>query len=438
MIPQEIIRKKREKKILTNQEIETFVKGLTDNSFSDSHIAAMSMAIYLNGMNVEETVSLTKSMTNSGNILNWKGVVEDSFICDKHSTGGVGDKVSLLLAPIIAACGGYVPMISGRGLGHTGGTLDKFDSIPGYNTQPDIETFQKVVKKVGCAIIGQTSNLAPADKKLYAIRDIVGTVESIPLITSSILSKKIASGINYLVLDIKVGNGSFNKTKEIANNLAELLVNVAKNSNMKCTAILTDMNQVLGFNAGHSLEIIECINFFNGIKKNKRLEIITHKLAAELLCMNRKDLTMDFALKKILNVIDSGKASEKFEQMVAALGGPKNILSNYKNILPNTKYTEDIFSDISGYIESISTRELGMILIELGGGRKNISDKIDYSVGYSNVVNVGDKIDTKTPLLTIHAKNKEDIKSIKKRIKDSFIISDNTINPLKDVYGKVN
>ncbi len=437
MIPQEIIRKKREKKILTNQEIETFVKGLTDNSFSDSHIAAMSMAIYLNGMNLDETVSLTKSMTNSGSILNWKGIIDDSFICDKHSTGGVGDKVSLLLAPIIAACGGFVPMISGRGLGHTGGTLDKFDSIPGYNTQPDIETFQKVVKKVGCAIIGQTSNLAPADKKLYSIRDIVGTVESIPLITSSILSKKIASGINNLVLDIKVGNGSFNKTKDIANDLAALLVNVANKSNMSCTAILTDMNQVLGFNAGHSLEIIECINFFNGNKKNKRLETITHKLAAELLFMNKKDLTMDSASKKILNVLDSGKASEKFEQMVAELGGPKNILSNYKKILPASKYTEDIFSDVSGYIEFISTRELGMILIELGGGRKKVTDKIDYSVGYSNVVNVGDKVDTKTPLLTIHAKNNEDIKSIKTRIKNCFILSDKIINPLKDVYGKV-
>ena len=214
MIPQEIIRKKRENIILSNQEIEAFVNGLTDSSFSDSHIAAMSMAIFLNGMNEKETLNLTKAMTHSGNILKWEHLIDDTFICDKHSTGGVGDKVSLILAPVIAACGGYVPMISGRGLGHTGGTLDKFDSIPNYNTQPDVETFQKVVKEIGCAIIGQTPDLAPADKKLYAIRDVVGTVESIPLITSSILSKKIAAGLKNLVLDVKVGNGSFNLVQQ--------------------------------------------------------------------------------------------------------------------------------------------------------------------------------------------------------------------------------
>ena len=219
MLPQEIIIKKRKGLILSKEDINIFVNGLIDQSFSDSQAAAMTMAILLNDMNNEETANLTQAMSNSGVILNWKKIIDSDFICDKHSTGGVGDKVSLLLAPILAACGGYVPMISGRGLGHTGGTLDKFDSIPGYNTQPSVSKFQKTVKEVGCAIIGQTPDLAPADKRLYAIRDVVGTVESIPLITSSILSKKISSGINTLVIDVKVGNGSFNPNIEIAKKL---------------------------------------------------------------------------------------------------------------------------------------------------------------------------------------------------------------------------
>ena len=216
----------------------------------------MSMAILLNGMNAEETVFMTDAMTKSGDTLDWSKIVNSNLVCDKHSTGGVGDKTSLVLAPILASCGLFVPMISGRGLGHTGGTLDKFDSIPGYNTSPDLDTFKRVVKEVGCAIIGQTDNLAPADKKLYSIRDVVGTVESLPLITSSILSKKIASGLKTLVLDVKVGNGSFNSTMEVSNKLANSLVDVAKGAGLKCEAIITDMNQVLGRSAGHTLEAV--------------------------------------------------------------------------------------------------------------------------------------------------------------------------------------
>ena len=321
MIPQEIIRKKRNRQNLSEEEIKLFVNGLTDNSFSDSQIAAMSMAILLNGMSEQEIVWMTHAMTNSGDVLNWHQIVNSDLVCDKHSTGGVGDKISLVLAPILAACGLYVPMISGRGLGHTGGTLDKLDSIPGYNTQPSIDTFTEVVKEIGCAIIGQTSNLAPADKKLYSIRDIVGTVESIPLITSSILSKKISSGLRSLVLDVKVGSGSFNNTEEIAINLATSLVSVAKGAGLNCEAILTDMNQVLGWNAGHALEVKECIEYLINGKKNKRLEIITNELASSILSITKK-LSKHDALIKISDTISNGKAAEKFEKMVAALGGP--------------------------------------------------------------------------------------------------------------------
>ena len=436
-LPQEIIRKKRDNKILSKDEILFFVKGLNNNSFSNEQIATMSMAIFLNGMNDKETVDLTMAMTNSGDILKWDGLIENKFICDKHSTGGVGDKVSLLLAPILAACGFYVPMISGRGLGHTGGTLDKFDAIPGYNTQPTIEIFKKVVKEVGCAIIGQTPNLAPADKKLYSIRDIVGTVESIPLIASSIMSKKIASGIKNLVIDIKVGNGSFNPTEEIANNLASSLISIAKISGLKCSAVLTDMNQVLGFNAGHSLEIIESIEFLTKKRMNERLKNVTFKLCAEIIRMNQENANYEESISKINKVIDSGKAAEKFEKMVSALGGSKKILSNYNKDLGQALYKEDIFSQQSGYVESIFTRQIGLLLIELGGGRKQINDPIDYSVGFGNVLNIGDPVDNKIPLLTVYSNEKKDIEKIKENIKSCFVISKKRVESKNSIYRTI-
>ena len=321
MLPQEIIIKKRNGLNLSKEDINCFVKGLLDQSFSDPQIAAMTMAILINKMDYEETIYLTKAMANSGEVISWKNILDTDFICDKHSTGGVGDKVSLLLAPIIAACGGFVPMISGRGLGHTGGTLDKFDSIPGYNTNPDVNLFQKVVKEVGCAIIGQTPSLAPADKKLYAIRDVVGTVESIPLIVSSILSKKIASGINNLLIDVKVGNGSFNPTVEIANELGKSLVKVADNLNLNCSAVLTDMNEILGYNAGNSIEVLESIEYLTTKRMNTRLNEITTDLSAELICMNNKNLNINDAkkrLKKLLIMVKLLKILKKWFLNLAA------------------------------------------------------------------------------------------------------------------------
>ena len=437
MIPQEIIRKKRDSEVLSKEEIIEFVNGLTNGSFSDAQIAAMSMAIFSNGMIPEETVHLTEAMTKSGDTINWSDIIDSELVCDKHSTGGVGDKTSIVLAPILAACGLYVPMISGRGLGHTGGTLDKFDSIPGYNTQPDIDTYKKVVKEVGCAIIGQTSNLAPADKKLYSIRDVVGTVESLPLITSSILSKKIASGLKSLVLDVKVGNGSFNSTIDISRALSHSLVNVAKGAGLQCEAIITDMNQVLGKSAGHTLEMLECINYIKNESKDSRLENITNKLISSLLMMIYK-ISKEEAHKKIDEVITNGSAAEKFEMMVAALGGPKNILSSYEKDLSNNSSQKDIFVQNSGWVEKIHTRELGLTLIELGGGRKQVTDKINYGVGYNNVCSVGDKIDSSRPLLTLYSNNMEDNKKLEDRIKDCFVISDKEITKLPEIYEHIN
>ena len=436
MIPQEIIRKKRDNKDLSKEDINFFVDGLTNGSFSDAQIAAMSMAIFSNGMPPEETVCLTEAMTNSGDTLNWSEIVDSELVCDKHSTGGVGDKTSIILAPILAACGLYVPMISGRGLGHTGGTLDKFDSIPGYNTKPDLETFKKVVKDVGCAIIGQTSNLAPADKKLYSIRDIVGTVESLPLITSSILSKKIASGLSSLVLDVKVGNGSFNSTINIARELSNSLVRVAKGAGLNCEAILTDMNQVLGKSAGHTLEILECIKYIRNDFKDQRLEKITNELISSLL-VNIYKISKEEAYNKINTVINNGLAAEKFEMMVAALGGPKNILTSYEKDLTNTSIQKDIFSMEGGWIENIHTRELGLILIELGGGRKQVTDKINYGVGYDNVLNIGDEVNSSTPLLSLYSSKNIDDNLINK-IKGCFIISDKKTQKLSEIFETIN
>ena len=433
MIPQEIIRKKRDKKILSTKEISLFVNGLTDGSFSDPQIAAMSMAIFSNGMSREETVDLTEAMTTSGDTINWTDIVDDDLVCDKHSTGGVGDKTSIILAPILAACGLFVPMISGRGLGHTGGTLDKFDSIKGYNTQPDLDTFKNVVRDVGCAIIGQTENLAPADKKLYSIRDIVGTVESLPLITSSILSKKIASGLKTLILDVKVGNGSFNSTLEIARDLSHSLVQVAQGAGLQCEAILTDMNQVLGKSAGHTLEMLECIKFLINKEKDPRLEKITYELTASILMMSQK-LSKEEAIEKINTVVSNGLAAEKFEKMVNALGGPSDILSSYDKYLQNNSFKKEIFSKKNGWVKDIKTRDLGLILIELGGGRKQITDKINYNVGYDNVINVGNKINATQSLLTIYTDSKNDYENVREKIEECFVISDTQVNELPETY----
>ena len=437
MIPQEIIRKKRDRHSLSKEEITFFVQGLTDGSFSDPQIASMSMAIFSNGMSAEETVWMTNAMTQSGDTLNWQDVLDSDLVCDKHSTGGVGDKVSLALAPILAACGLFVPMISGRGLGHTGGTLDKFDSIPGYNTHPSIDTFRKVVKDVGCAIIGQTSNLAPADKKLYSIRDVVGTVESLPLITSSILSKKIASGLKSLVLDVKVGNGSFNATLDVAQNLAVSLVGVAKEAGLQCEAILTDMNQILGRSAGHALEVVECVEYLTMDKKHPRLESITNELVTSILMMAKK-ISRTQATEEIHKVLNNGLAAEKFEKMVSALGGSNSFLSNYKTEMSKAPYIEDISLGEKGHIKEIKTRELGLILIELGGGRKQVNDNINYLVGFDNVIGIGDSVDASTPVIQVHAKSKDDFDRAKDQIIKCFTLSDRKVSPLQSIYETIN
>lgn len=435
MLPQEIIRKKRNKQILSPEEISDFIHGVTDGTIMDSQTAAMTMAIFLNGMTPEETTSLTLSMRDSGDVLSWNDI--DAPVVDKHSSGGVGDKVSLMLAPMLASCGAFVPMISGRGLGHTGGTLDKFDSIPGYQTIPTNELFRKTVKQVGCAIIGQTGNLAPADKKIYAIRDICGTVESIELITASILSKKLAAGLQYLVMDLKCGNGAFMSSIEEARNLAKSIVRVANLAGTKTTALLTDMNQVLGYNVGNALEMQEAVDFLKNKKTDSRLYNITLSLCAELLVNAKLAITEEEAKQKLKQNLESGKALEIFAQMVASLGGPKDFCEKTEQYLAHTSICRPVFAPQEGYISNMQTRNIGLALIELKGGRTRSDQKLDYATGFSDFCHIGNKVDTKTPLCFVHTQTEEDFERAKSNILNNISISEKQPSPSAEIIERI-
>lgn len=413
-VPQEIIRKKRDGQTLDKSEINFFIRGLTDESISDSQVAAFAMAVFLRGMSMDERIDLTKAMTRSGEQLDWRAMGLDAPTVDKHSTGGVGDKVSILLAPIVAACGAYVPMISGRGLGHTGGTLDKLDCIPGYNTTPSTEHFTDVVRSTGCAIIGQTSNLAPADKRLYSIRDVTATVESIPLITASILSKKLAAGLDALVMDVKFGNGAFMIEYQEARKLAQSIATVATKCETPTTSLLTDMNQVLGTHVGNALEVRECMGILTGSgstfqsgsaqSNSSRLRSLTLALAADMLLLSNVVKTVEEGLDNAATALNSGRAADTFGSMVAALGGPANFLTDFQSHLPTTPVVLDVRAQRSGFVASIDTRAVGMTVLMLGGGRIRRNQAIDPAVGLSDVCQLGDKVEVGQSLAVVHAR----------------------------------
>ncbi|MBE6453617.1 MAG: thymidine phosphorylase [Alphaproteobacteria bacterium] len=435
MLPQEIIRKKRNKQPLTNEEINEFIAGVTNGTIVDAQIAALTMAIFLNGMTKEETSALTLAMRDSGDVLKWNDL--NGPVVDKHSSGGVGDKVSLMLAPMIAACGGYVPMISGRGLGHTGGTLDKFDSIPGYQTAPSNDIFRQTVKNVGCAIIGQTGNLAPADKKIYAIRDVCATVESVNLITASILSKKLAAGLDCLVMDLKCGNGAFMDSLEHAEELASSIVRVANTAGTKTKAVITDMNQVLGKNVGNALEMVEAVEYLKGNNIDYRLHEVTMELCSELLISAKISNSLKEAKSKLQQALTSGIALEKFAQMVSALGGPHDFCDNPWKYLPKAKIIKPVFASKSGFISAMNTREIGLSIIELKGGRTAPEQKLDYATGYTDFCQIGDAVDNKTPLAIIHAQNEEDYNRAAQNLINSIIISDKKPVPSRCIIKKI-
>lgn len=406
LLPQDFIARKRDDRILSDHEIADFVAGITSNAISDAQIAAFGMAVFFRGMTPQEGAALTLAMRDSGEVMDWttQGFDAHSPIVDKHSTGGVGDKVSFMLAALAAACGAYVPMIAGRGLGHTGGTIDKLNAIKGYDVNLDSAAFTRVVKQVGCSIIGQTKSLAPADRRFYAVRDVTATVESIPLITASILSKKLAAGLNSLVMDVKYGSGAFMKTADEAKQLAENIVRVAGAAGVPTSALLTDMNQVLGRTAGNSIELLETVDFLkNPASADPRLMRVVVDLVAEMLVLAGLADNSEAAGVKIDEALTSGAAAEKFAEMVSAHGGPADLMDNPDGHLKLAPVTRDVFAPTSGFLTAIDVRAVGQSIVTLGGGRQVPGGPIDTSVGLSAIASIGDTLDPHQPFCQIHA-----------------------------------
>ncbi len=429
-IPQEFIRKKRDNKPLSKEEIEEFIKGVSNGSVANEHISAFAMAVFFNGMSLDEKTNLTLAMKNSGNTLSWN---LNGPIVDKHSTGGIGDVVSLMLGSMLAVCGLYIPMISGRGLGHTGGTLDKLESIPGYDVFPNDELFKKVVKECGVAIIGQTSSLAPADKRIYSIRDVTATVESVPMISASILSKKLAEGLDTLVMDVKVGSGAFMPTYDLSRELAQSIVEIANNAGVKTEAILTDMNQCLAYSAGNAIEIKEAVEYLQNRRKNPRLHVVNMELCISALLNSGVVSSREKANSMLEDSLSSGKALEVFAKMVSMLGGPNDFCENYDKYLPKANIIRPIFTQNKGFVESMDAIAIGMSVVGLGGGRIRPEDKIDHSVGLENIINLAQKVDEKTPIAIIHAKDENSFVEAKKRVLDAIKIGNN-IPDVKEIY----
>ncbi len=422
-LPQEVIAQKRDGKALSAEAIGQFVDGITDGTVNDAQTAAMAMAILLKGMARDERVALTMAMARSGSVLDWSDAGFDGPVIDKHSTGGVGDKVSLILAPVLAACGGYVPMISGRGLGHTGGTLDKLDSIPGYRSQPDTDELRSVTGKVGCAIIGATADIAPADRRLYSIRDVTGTVESIDLITASILSKKLAAGLDALILDVKVGNGAFMDNLDDARALAESLVSVGNGAGMRTAALLTDMNQVLGSTAGNAVEVAECVAVLRGEETEDRLREVTLALAAELLALGGLAGDAREGRMKAERALTSGQAAERFSAMVTALGGPSDFMDAADRHLPTAPVTKPIFAKQNGTISAINTRALGIAIVAIGGGRTDPLAAIDHAVGLTSIAGLGQHVGpSDRPLALAHVQTPDDLARVSEAVNQAFQI----------------
>ena len=391
MLPQEIIRKKRDGGELLAEEIAFIVRGIHDGGLSEGQVAAFAMAVFFRGMTTAERVALTLALMRSGAQLEWKSLALPGPVVDKHSSGGVGDKVSLMLAPIVAACGVFVPMISGRGLGHTGGTLDKLSAISGYETQPDIATFRKVVREVGCAVIGQTDDLAPADRRLYATRDVTASVESIPLIVSSILSKKVAEGLDGLVMDVKSGSGAFCDTEEMARDLAKSLVAVANQAGLPTIALITDMDRVLGRNVGNALEVVETVEYLRGEgTREQRLHEVTMALAGEMI----------------------------------ALGGPDDFLEHSARYLSHAPVIKPCTAERSGHVVGMNARDVGIAVVALGGGRSHADDAIDASVGLSDVIDVGAQVRAGSPLCIVHAASDGDADSAIDMVRRAIRIGD--------------
>lgn len=409
----------RDAKTLTKAEITWFANGLATGQVSDAQAGAFAMAALLNGLSEPEKVMLTLAMRDSGDVLKWD---LPGPVLDKHSTGGVGDAVSLSLAPALAACGAYVPMISGRSLGHTGGTLDKLESIPGYKTDLGIAKMRQIVGDVGCAIVSASGQIAPADKRLYAVRDVTATVESIDLITASILSKKLAAGLDYLVLDVKMGSGAFMKTAAEAKTLAQSLVKTANGAGCKTSALITDMNQPLASAMGNALEVMSAVELLTVGHVQSPMAKVTIELGAEALLLCGLAKTRAEAVAKLQRVIENGRAAEIFGAMIAAQGGPADFVDRWRDRLPAAPVVRDVMAVQSGRVLEIDGAALGMAVVHLGGGRLVDGARIDPSVGLGRVVRLGEMVDEYTPLALVHAPNPDAADQAAKMVRAAITI----------------
>ncbi|WP_322045838.1 thymidine phosphorylase [Paraburkholderia sp. J67] len=423
-LPQEFVRKVRDRQPLDQAEIAQFVEGVTSGHVTEGQIAAFAMAVYFNELPIDARVALTLAQRDSGDVLDWRALNLNGPVVDKHSTGGVGDLTSLLLGPMVAACGGYVPMISGRGLGHTGGTLDKFESIPGYNVAPDTDTFRRVVKEVGVAIIGQTARLAPADKRIYAVRDVTATVESVSMITASILSKKLSAGLDGLAMDVKVGSGAFMPTYEKSVELARSIVDVGNGAGMKTTATLTDMSQSLAPCAGNALEVACAIDYLTGKSRPARLHEVTMALAAQMLLIGKLAKNEAEAHARLLAVLESGEAAERFARMVKALGGPADLLERPQTHLATAGVIVPVPAPRGGSIARVDARALGIAVVGLGGGRMKTTDTLDYSVGLSGLIELGERVEEGQALGVVHAQSEDAAKRAVSEVQRAYTIGD--------------
>lgn len=424
MRPQDVIRKKRDGEQLSREEIAFFIEGVTRGTIADYQTSALLMAIYLKGMNDVEQEILTDAMLHSGNTLDFSDIAKPK--ADKHSTGGVGDKTSLLIAPMVAACGICVPMISGRGLGHTGGTLDKLESIPGYRVDLSASEFEHVLKTVGYAMSGQTAELAPADKKMYALRDATATVEAIPLIVASIISKKGAAGLDAMVIDVKVGSGAFMRDGDRAKELAHALVRTGNACGIRTRALLTDMNQPLGRAVGNSLEVKECIELLRGdVSEGARPVLdLSLELSAHMLVLARVDDSLEAARGRLQKILSSGEALKCFRQNVAAQGGEPRVCDDPGKFLPLVVESFKVESPRSGFVTKVNTAEIGHAIAAIGGGRVRIDDAIDPSVGFIAEIKLGDRITAGAALGTVYCREESKAKEAAVRIQTAYKIGD--------------
>src|SRR5438477_1373747 len=416
----DLIRKKRDGHELTREEIQFTVRSYTEAQFPDYQMSAWLMAVLLRGMTGQEIAALTEAMVNSGVTLDWSDLPGKKV--DKHSTGGVGDKTSLILAPIVAAGGLNVPMISGHGLGHTGGTLDKLEAIPGFDTSLSLQQFRNVLSKCGMALIGQTAEIAPADKKIYALRDVTSTVENIGLICASIMSKKLAEGIDALVLDVKTGSGAFMQKEEDSVMLAEVMVDTAKRMGKKAVALITDMDQPLGKLAGHSHEVIESIEVLKG-RGPKDLRDLSLELSAWMFFLGERTTSLDEGRRLAETMVASGQALEKFRQGIALQGGDPRVIDDY-SLLPAASHKLDVSAATSGYLAATNCMEFGIALAMLGGGRETKEDKIDHGVGLEFYKRMGGRVEKGEPLATIHYNSDAKLAEAKSRISESYHIGE--------------